>query len=306
MNLVSENSIEELKSLLSGESQVRQNEPMSTLTTFGTGGCADLFVEVGNESDLREALLWSRRNNVPVYIVGRGSNLLVRDSGVRGVVIRLRGEWFERVIVKPPVIECGAGAKLRNLAMEAMRAGIGGLEFLEGIPGSVGGALKMNAGAMGNEIFNLVEKVRAMTFCGEIIEISGKNAGAEYRRCTGLADKIALDVVLRGTIDSPEAIEQRMKVFSQRRRNSQPKARSAGCVFKNPPGFSAGRLIDELGLKGLRVGGAMVSQEHGNFIVNTGNASSKDILALAEMIRERVRAERGVGLEFEIEIIGED
>jgi UDP-N-acetylenolpyruvoylglucosamine reductase len=202
-------------------------------------------------------------------------------------------------------MHCGAGAKLKFVASEAKRAQLTGLEFLEGIPGTVGGALRMNAGAMGGWMFDIVESIRYMDRTGQAHEDAAAKVKVEYRCCPLLKDHIALGAVLKAHPATREVVEKRMKTFSEKRWESQPAAPSAGCIFKNPGTIPAGRLIDELGLKGTHVGGAMVSHEHANFIVNQGHASAKDVLELIEIIRQRARAERGIELETEVEIIGE-
>jgi UDP-N-acetylenolpyruvoylglucosamine reductase len=221
------------------------------------------------------------------------------------LVVCLAQPAFARVDVLVEKLRCGAGAKLKAVVMEARRSGLGGLEFLEGIPGSVGGALRMNAGAMGGSMFEVVVSVRSMDFGGTIHERVPAAMAVAYRSCSTLKNEIALAAVLRGKNETREVIEQRLNDFSRRRWESQPAASSAGCVFKNPPAIPAGKLVDELGLKGTRIGGAMVSLEHGNFLVNDGNATARDVLDLIEVIRSRARAERGIELETEVEIIGE-
>ena len=181
-----------------------------------------------------------------------------------------------------------------------------GLEFLEGIPGTVGGALRMNAGAMGSWMFEVVESIRYMDFHGQTHERNAAEVTAAYRSCALLRDNIALGAVLKGRPAPRELVEERMKNFSRKRWDSQPAASSAGCIFKNPASVPAGRLIDELGLKGGRVGQAVVSREHGNFIINEGGARAQDVLELIEIIRQRARLERGIELETEVEIIGEE
>jgi len=230
---------------------------------------------------------------------------LARDGGFRGVVICLAHAHFSRIEVAGECLNCGAGARLKAVAIEAKRDGLAGLEFLEGIPGSLGGALRMNAGAMGGAMLDVVESVRLMSFDGVIHERTARELTAGYRSCPSLQGHIALSAVLRGRPGSREAIEQRMNQYSRKRWQSQPAAPSAGCMFKNPGSIPAGKLIDELGLKGTRAGGAVVSAEHGNFIVNEGTATARDVLELIEIVRQRVRAERGIDLEPEVEIVGE-
>jgi UDP-N-acetylenolpyruvoylglucosamine reductase len=203
-------------------------------------------------------------------------------------------------------MRCGAGARLKAVAMEARRAGLGGLEFLEGIPGSVGGALRMNAGAMGGAMFDAVAAVRSMDYSGRILEREPAGMAVTYRSCSTLVTEIALEAVLRGKSEPREVIERRLNEFSRKRWETQPAASSAGCMFKNPPSIPAGKLIDELGLKGTRVGGAMVSLEHGNFLVNNGSATARDVLGLIELVRARALSQRGIVLHTEVEIIGED
>lgn len=299
-------SAEALAGILSGETRVLQNEPLAKRTTLRIGGPADLYVEPASEADLAAVLGFYARHSIPLFVLGRGSNLLVRDGGFRGVVVCLAHPHFSRVELDAPCLRCGAGAKLKHVAVEARRQGLAGLEFLEGIPGSIGGALRMNAGAMGGAIFDVVQSVRLMDLEGAACELSPGNLEIEYRGCETLKTHIALEAVLRGSPDAREAIERRMNAFSQKRWASQPAAPSAGCLFKNPSAIPAGRLIDELGLKGLRVGGAAVSNEHGNFIVNDGNATARDVLELIGIIKARARAERGVELHTEVEIIGVD
>jgi len=300
-----EEHAEELTRRLSGSALVKVNEALARKTTLRVGGPADLYVEPASEDDLSIVLAHCHGNGLPFFVLGRGSNLLVRDHGFRGLVICLAQPFFSRIEVSGVRLRCGAGAKVKAVAVEAKRSGISGLEFLEGIPGTVGGALRMNAGAMGAATFDMVESVRVMDSTGHAVEKSARELKVAYRSCPELAESIALGAVFRGQAALRPAIEKRMKEFSQKRWASQPAAPSAGCIFKNPPSIPAGKLIDELGLKGTRVGGAFVSTEHGNFIVNDGTATAADVLALIAVIQERAKAERAVTLETEVEIIGE-
>jgi UDP-N-acetylenolpyruvoylglucosamine reductase len=296
---------EHLAKRVTSSTVIRCNEPLAKRTTLRVGGPADLYIEPASEGDLAVVLEICGERQLPFFLLGRGSNLLVRDGGFRGVVISLAQTFFSRVEVINTELVCGAGARLKTVAVEAKRNCLAGLEFLEGIPGSVGGALRMNAGAMGGEIFGVVKSVRLMDFSGRICERTPAELEVRYRCCATLKQNIALAAVLGGSPAPREQIEQRMNEFSRKRWQSQPTAPSAGCMFKNPPALPAGQLIDELGLKGTRVGGAYVSTEHGNFLVNDGSARAQDILQLIEVIRRRVRAERGLELETEVEIIGE-
>jgi UDP-N-acetylenolpyruvoylglucosamine reductase len=239
-------------------------------------------------------------------MLGRGSNLLVRDGGIRGVVICLAAPVFAEIRVEDLRLICGAGARLRSVAFEGKKALLTGAEFMEGIPGNIGGALRMNAGAMGGAMFDVLESVRFMDPSGTIYERNARDIPVEYRNCALFKTHIVLGATLLLARGTREAIEQKMNSCSQKRWTSQPAAPSAGCIFKNATTVPAGRLIQELGLKGTRSGGALISDVHGNFIVNEGNASARDILELIELVKERARAQRGVELHTEVQIVGED
>lgn len=297
---------DELAEHVSRATMIRLNESLAKHTTLRVGGPADIYVEPASEEDLAGVVKFCNEHDLPFFVIGRGSNLLVRDGGVRGVVICLAQVNFSRIEVAGERLRCGAGAKLKNVAVEAKRNGLSGVEFLEGIPGSVGGALRMNAGAMGGATFDVIESVRFMDYARKIQERSRAGMPVEYRCCPLLKDHIALDAVFKCQPAPREDIEKRLKAFSEKRWASQPTAPSAGCTFKNPGTIPAGKLIDELGLKGTRVGGAVVSAEHGNFIVNDGNATARDVLELIAILQQRAKAGRGIELQTEIEIIGVD
>ena len=303
---IADNLADALARRVSPATVIRRREPLAPRTTLRVGGPADVYVEPATEADLAEVVRHCREARRPFFVIGRGSNLLVRDGGYRGVVISLAPAAFCRIEAAGERLRCGAGAKLKSVAVEAKRHGLSGLEFLEGIPGSVGGALRMNAGAMGGETFKVVETVRLMDATGAVRDLGPPEMDVAYRSCALLKDLIALSAVFKGAPAPRAEIEQRMKAFSEKRWASQPAAPSAGCLFKNPAAIPAGKLIDELGLKGARVGGAVVSAEHGNFIVNDGTATARDILALIEILRAKAKAARGIELETEVEIMGED
>ena len=296
---------DQLAGRVSSATVIRRDEPMAKHTTLRVGGPADVYVEPASEADLAAILKFCSERGVKFFVLGRGSNLLVRDGGFRGVVICLAHPEFSKIEDDGERLRCGAGARLKNIAVEARRNALCGLEFLEGIPGSIGGALRMNAGAMGSATFEIVESVRLMDFDGNMRELSPSEMAVEYRSCATLKNYVALGAVLRGKPDSVESIAQRMSAFSQKRWSSQPAAPSAGCMFKNPAEIPAGKLIDELGLKGTRVGGARISLEHGNFLVNDGNATAADVLALIGILQAKAKAERGIELHTEVEIVGE-
>ncbi|MSU59776.1 MAG: UDP-N-acetylmuramate dehydrogenase [Pedosphaera sp.] len=302
----SEHLADELKQRVSPATTVRANEPLARRTTLRVGGPADVFVEPASEEDLAAVLRFCAESGEKFFVLGRGSNLIVRDGGFRGVVISLAHAHFSRIETAGDRLLCGAGAKLRDVAHAAKRQGLSGVEFLEGIPGSVGGALRMNAGAMGGATFDAVESVRFMAHNGTVLDRPAREVPVEYRCCPLFKTHIALEVLFRCAQAPREEIEARMNAFSQKRWATQPAASSAGCMFKNPAAIPAGKLVEELGLKGTRVGGAMVSHEHGNFIVNDGKATARNVLELIALLKERVRAARGVELHAEVEIIGDE
>lgn len=296
---------EALRAAVSPATAVRADEPLARRTTLRVGGKADFFAEPASEQDLAQLLRACARLGLPFTVIGRGSNLLIRDGGIRGVVIGLGHETFSQVRIVGEHFHCGAGAKLKTISVEARRAGLAGLEFLEGIPGSVGGALRMNAGAMGSWMFEAVEQIRFMDFAGNVQERKASEVNVEYRGCPLFQTHIALGAILRASPAPKEVIQERARQFNAKRWESQPAQPSAGCIFKNPKVVPAGKLIDELGLKGTKRGGAMISTVHGNFIVNEGNATAQDVLDLIDFVKETARTRRGIELETEVEILGE-
>ncbi len=285
---------------------VRAGEPMAKRTTLRVGGPAELLVEPRTEADLSTVLSLAATRSVPVTILGRGSNLLIRDGGIRGIVVSLGHAAFSRIEVKGDRLHCGAGARLKLVSNAARDAGLTGLEFLEGIPGSVGGALRMNAGAMGAWTFDVVELVRFMSREGIVEERPSAEVPVEYRACPLLRTHVALGAVLVGKPAPVEEVRAKMEAGNRKRWESQPAQPSAGCIFKNPAESPAGKLIDELGMKGTRVGNAMVSDVHANFIVNLGGASAREVLELIEVVRSRVKEKSGIDLHTEVEILGQD
>jgi len=295
-----------LSKKLSRDAVLRADEPLAKRTTLRVGGQADFYVEPASEADLAQVLGFCAEEKLPFVILGRGSNLLIRDGGIRGFVICLAQAHFIRIEISGERLHCGAGVKLKLVSVEARRHGIAGLEFLEGIPGSVGGALRMNAGAMGSWMFEAVESIRFMDYLGAVHERKASEVYVEYRGCPLFKNHIALGAVLKGRAAAPDVIAQRMNQFSAKRWESQPAAASAGCIFKNPITIPAGKLIDELGLKGTRVGRAVVSDVHGNFIVNEGGATAQDVLNLIDLIKQRAKTARDIDLETEVEILGDE
>ncbi len=295
-----------LKQRLSAGAIVRRNEPLAKRTTLRVGGPADVYVEPAGETDLAEVLAFCRSEKTPWFMLGRGSNLLVRDGGIRGVVICLAAANFAEIRREGERLICGAGARMRSVAFEAKKASLTNLEFMEGIPGNVGGGLRMNAGAMGASMFQVAESVRMMDEEGQIWEKEASEIPVEYRNCPLLKTHIALSAVLQGRVAERAEVERKMNECSQKRWSTQPAAPSAGCIFKNSAIIPTGRLVQELGLKGTRRGGAVISEVHGNFIVNDGNATAGEIIELIELVREKARTERGVELNTEVQIVGEN
>jgi UDP-N-acetylenolpyruvoylglucosamine reductase len=292
--------------VLSAASRIRIGESMARRTSMRVGGKADLWVEPGDETDLQRLLEVLRSWGLDRVVVGAGTNLIVSDSGIRGAVIRLSGPGFQRLYAGSEGVRAGAGVYLRHIVRAAAEAGRTGLEFFEGIPGTVGGALAMNAGAMGREFFQVVESVRFMDDAGSVAIRPGGSFEVGYRHCPFFHAHIGLEVQLMTAADESVDVHERVREFLDKRKSSQPIGPSAGCIFRNPgPGESAGRLIDQAGLKGLREGGAVVSEVHGNFILNTDGATATDLARLIKRVREGVFRKSGVDLEREVIYLGE-
>lgn len=291
---------------LSVNTRLRREEPLGPKTTMRVGGSARVYAEPANELDLQTLLRAAASGGVEVYVLGRGSNIIVPDDGVEGMVIALaHAHWSAFEPLAEGRIRVGAGLRLKNLCGLAAKAGLVGFEFLEGIPGNIGGALRMNAGAMGGWMFDVVEAVQLMTLEGELQTLAKAQMHVDYRHCAELHHAIALGAVLRPAAQSESAeISRQIDVYRRKRHESQPREPSAGCIFKNPPGDSAGRLIDQSGLKGERVGDAEVSPVHANFIVNRGEATAGDVLELVRRVRLRVRQATGVDLQPEVLLYG--
>ena len=296
----------EIRRRILGAGEVRWYEPMNKHTTIRIGGPAQVWFEPDSEQALGQVVRFCDEQNVPLTVVGRGSNLLVRDGGIPGVCVNLGRPGMSQIEVAGGKIRAGAGARLKQIVAKAKEAGIGGLEFMEGIPGALGGAMRMNAGAMESWTFEVVESVRVMDRRGQVQEVPATEFEVKYRRVPRLTKDIAVGAVLKGSSVQPEEIAERLKKYSRKRWDSQPAAPSAGCIFKNAETIPAGKLIDELGLKDTAVGGARISPVHGNFIVNQGGAKAADVLALMEKVRERAKADRGIELEPEVIVLGED
>lgn len=296
---------EKLKEIVGEDGQVRLYEPLSKHTTLRVGGPAQFWVEPRDEKAFAELIRFCRDENLPLFVIGRGSNLLVRDGGVPGVVVHPCGGDFDKIEVTGVEITAGVGAKLKEVAYSGKAAGIGGLEWMEGIPGAVGGGLRMNAGAMGAQTFENVVRVRYLDANGEAHTKARDELKVYYRNFPLLEKNFAVSAVFQGRPAPIEEIVRKLQASQEKRRTSQPAAKSAGCIFKNPDSCPAGKLVDELGLKNSSVGKARVSEVHGNFIVNDGGATATEMLELIEKIKATARAKRGIELETEVQIVGE-
>ena len=286
--------------------RVLENAPMSRYTTFRVGGPADVLFFPASVEELQEALAAAKAKGIPVCLIGNGSNLIVRDGGIRGLVIAL-GEPFSELRVEGAQVWAQAGARLSAVAAAAQRAGLAGLEFASGIPGTLGGGCAMNAGAYGGELKDVLVWADVL-LDGELHRLSRDEMEMGYRSTMPLrrgAIVVAACFELRR--DDPEAIQERMRDLANRRREKQPlNLPSAGSTFKRPEGHFAGALIEQCGLKGCTIGGAQVSQKHAGFIVNVGEATAADILNLIEHVQRVVRAQTGVHLETEVRVLGEN
>ena len=296
---------EKLKAIVGEAGDVRLYEPLSKHTTLRVGGPAQFWVEPRNENAFAELIRFCRHENLPLFVIGRGSNLLVRDGGIPGVVVHPCGGHFDKIDIAGVEITAGVGAKLKEIAYAARGANLGGLEWMEGIPGAVGGALRMNAGAMGAQTFESVLRVRYLDTEGNPNTRNRDEVDVRYRSFPLLENNFAVSATFRGRPAPRDEIERRLEESQEKRRTSQPIAKSAGCIFKNTDNVPAGKLVDELGLKNAQVGKARVSEVHGNFIVNDGGATAAEMLELIDKIKSAARAKRGIELETEVQIVGE-
>ncbi len=291
-----------------GELQVQENAPMAKFTSFRAGGCADLLVQPHNTEELRAALRILQEEECPHTVLGNGSNVLVRDGGYRGVIVKL-GDGFDKVAADGSIIRCGSGALLPAVAKAAADAGLSGLEFASGIPGSIGGAVFMNAGAYGGEFKDVLLKATVISEDGaRIFDMDTDMLKLGYRQ--SVLQKSG-DIVLEAEISlepgDENEIKKTMAELKSKRNAKQPvNYPSAGSFFKRPEGYFAGKLIQDAGLKGVSVGGAEVSQLHSGFLINKGGASAADILQLMKIVQAAVMDRFGVMLEPEVRIIGEE
>lgn len=285
--------------------RIRINEPMSAHTTFKTGGPADVMLLPSSAQEIKGIIDVCRENDIPYFVAGNGSNLIVSDKGIRGVVIKI-GRDFSSVSVDGCVITAQAGALLSAVSNTALKEELTGMEFAAGIPGTTGGGVCMNAGAYGGELKDIIKSVTVLKD-GEIVSLTNEQAGFEYRSSRIMCEKmLVLDAVFELKKGNAAEIKAAMDDFAQRRRSKQPLDKpSAGSTFKRPEGHFAGKLIEDSGLRGFAIGGAQVSEKHCGFVINRGGATSNDILSLIKAVQERVYADSGIMLEPEVRIVGE-
>lgn len=285
--------------------KVRTDVPLGRLTTFKIGGPAAVVVTPENVEALAAGQRLLRDAGAPVLVLGNGSNLLVADEGFDGVVIRIGSSFGAIEVAGPDRLRVGAGAMWSRVLRFVMNEGWTGLEFGAGIPGTLGGAVATNAGTRGGDTSGALVEAEMVESTGEIVVKSLQELGFRYRNCDLPPGAVVTSTLFRVERADPEEVTARVRGYQAERRRDQPEREpSAGCVFKNPPGESAGRLIDQVGLKGETEGGAIISPVHGNFIINRGGATASDVLRLIERIRERIRAERGIELELEVRRVG--
>lgn len=285
--------------------RVAVDAPMSRLTWFQVGGPADLLFQPADEEDLG-AFLGALPRDIPVTIVGVGSNLLVRDGGIEGVVVRLSAKGFGQLEHDGTGnILAGAAVPDKKLATFALAEGMGGLAFYHGIPGAIGGALRMNAGANGGDTAGVVSSIRAVNRKGELVQLSAREMGYEYRHCAAPADLVFTAGIFRGKPTDREQIQLQMKEVETHRETVQPiREKTGGSTFKNPPENSAWRLVDAAGMRGHRCGDAQMSEMHCNFMINLGRATARDLEMLGETVRRRVYENCGIELNWEIKRLG--
>lgn len=282
---------------------LRENEPLANRTTLRIGGPARYFCEVSSTAALSCLLRLAKEGSIPVLALGKGSNILVSDDGFPGIVFSLSGDLV-RITVDGELVRAGGGASLMSLAIQTRNAGLSGLENLSGIPSTVGGAIRINAGAYGSEIFDVLRTVSWVSPEGEPSELEARDIEYGYRWSALMERKGYVTGGVLELVRSPrEEIERRFSEVTAKRRDALPREPNAGSIFKNPPGLFAGRLLEECGLKGLSAGGARISERHANVIVNAGGATARDVLELMRRMQEAVHERFGIDLVAEIEVV---
>ncbi len=301
--MINKATYSELDNLPNVRGRLRYSLALARYSWFRTGGPADVLFEPEDEEDLIQ-FLSSVDPLLPITVIGVGSNLLVSDDGVEGIVIRL-GKKFAATRINKNRITAGAGAMDVHVAKLACDAGIAGLEWLVGVPGTIGGAIKMNAGAYGGEVANSLLSVKVVSFAGKVFYCAADDLGFSYRHSTAPDDWIFLSATFEGVAGDPAELRANMQEISANREETQPiGTRTGGSTFKNPDGHKAWQLIDDAECRGLRIGDAMMSEKHCNFLINMGEASASDVSRLGEAVRDKVLKHSGISLEWEIRRIG--
>ena len=298
----------QIENLKIDKEKISYNEPMTKYTTFKIGGLAECLIKVEKKDEIKEILELAKKSNIPITIIGNGSNILVSDKGIKGITLMIKLEKID-IQEKNEIVEItvGAGEKLGKLAQICMQNEITGLEELAGIPGTIGGAIRMNAGAYGKEMKNIVKTVKCMDYQGEEKEFTKEELAFDYRTSIFKKEKyIITEVTLTLQKGKKEEIKKKMEEYASARREKQPiQYPSAGSTFKRGTDFITAKLIDETGLKGYAIGEAEVSTKHSGFIINKGNATAKDVLELVEYVQDKVYEKFNKKIELEIEVIGE-
>ncbi|MEG2236789.1 MAG: UDP-N-acetylmuramate--L-alanine ligase [Akkermansia sp.] len=281
-------------------------ESMKSHTTMGVGGCAQYWIEPSNFESMSGIVNYCRERSIPVRMLGRGTNAIVRDGGIRGVVVHPSGGDFDKIeIGEEQTIEVGAGIRLKKLASVAIQAGIAGFEWMDGIPGNVGGSLRMNAGAMGSDMWSNFISAICLDDDGQIREHTKEQMEVQYRSIPELINNFVMSAKFRGAVGDVAQMQRQVEASREKRKTTQPSGASSGCIFKNPEEIPAGKLVEQLGLKGTSIGGAAVSEIHGNFIINTGKACARDVTELMDLIRAKALEQRQIQLSSEAQVIGD-
>lgn len=304
MNLYKDFSVN-LMEILKQES-IKIDEPMKKHTSFKVGGAADILVEPESSEEVEKVIKLCTKNKIPYYVIGNGSNLIVKDGGIRGIVIKL--SKLKNIKIDGERVIAESGITLAAMAQEALRNSLQGFEFASGIPGSVGGALNMNAGAYGGDMSQVVECAKVINDNGEVVSLCNEDLKLSYRKSIIMEKKyVVLEVTFKLAKGDQKEIKDKMDDLARRRKEKQPlEYPSAGSTFKRPEGHYASKLIEESGLKGVSVGDAEVSTKHSGFIINKGNATAKDVLDLIKVVQKTVKEKSDVQLNTEVLIIGED
>ena len=305
---MSQNDLLEKLKDIAGESQVRTDEPMSSHTTFRIGGTADYFVMPSSVEELQTIIRLLKKSDINYYVIGNGSNLLVGDKGFRGVIIQLSDAFDEVEYIDDVTVKAMSGMKLSRLGNRLSDKGLAGFEFATGIPGTIGGAVRMNAGAYGGEFKDIVISTKCIDITGNIIELANKEQDFSYRHSAFMNNNLIIiqSKLMLDIQENQDEIKQKMDENLNSRKSKQPiNMPNAGSTFKRGSDFITAKLIDECGLKGYTIGGAQISDVHAGFVVNTGNATAEDVLSLVDYVKNKVYEKFKKEIQLEVEVIGE-